>query len=588
MFQVETLAKRYPCNPLWSQLCDLYGALGMPLKVTHTVIVGETEKSDLINTVLTFLSYFIRSGNIERRKERRCSPERELREAVILLKDLETKQRPYIIKTKRASNFDSFNEPNFSGEINDGNPSIRRKVSERRLDSTSSVSRTLKLKRSESTLQNLTAVTSDSVKPDINFTIKHKSFDYSDTEKIIGKEEKDQNSNSVKIIVSETLPLERHKRREYLQRSTPLNELENKIDDREFEDAYLDAKLESLARYQDNDFDSNKLFSNGIDGVDSSLLEGNQLGKEQNVRFVLGGEEKTTNINLHSQDKCYCQCYSTFPRVPSTSAQLPENVLRKIIQRNFPESSKSIEKTSSSSAKERSTGFCPNCFGESFATLHNYEGNSLLLETPTNATEVLRTCSNASSSVGNRGVRINRCNSLEYLMEANGVVELPMPRSKKVADSKSDEDQQAGLASSLQFGGVRNSSFHRKADTSNAALGYTWGLVAQGLSKRKKKKRRKKSPDNEGDEESEDEWLGCVRDEVEAAVHSSVVDLPVAEALCIVADVDSWQVGILSNNTSPLGPPLPVGMSRLVANMLEAFSYVWRKYQSPVHVSSSR
>lgn len=601
---VETFTKRYPCNPLWAQLCDLYGALGTPLRVAHTVIVGETEKTDLINTVLTFLSYFIRSGNIERRRERRLSPQRELNEAVITLKELEAK-RPSLTRSKRGMsyNVNGFTEPTLSHEVNAAS-SVHRKTSKRRVDfpntdSTSPTSRAAvslgrkveakssKLKRSDKALQNLDVVTADSVKPDINSCLKYKSFDSNECEKLNALEDcvdKDQNSNSVKIVVSETSPMEREKRKEYLQRSAPLNELESKLDDRHFEEAYLDAKLESLERYRENDFDPNKLCSDGIDAVDSSFLELNQgnLGKKQNVRFVLGGEEKLVESKLRTQQKCYCQCAFSFPRVPSTSAQLPEDVLRKIIQRNFPESSKSIKSTTTSSAKERSNGFCPNCFGESFSPANTYEGNNLLLETPTNATEVLRTCNN-SSSVSNRGVRINRCNSLEYLMEANGVVELPMPRSKKAAASQSDEvDQRAGLASSLQFGDVRSASVVKKSDSSNSG-GYTWGLVAQGVSKRKKKKRRKKSLDNELDQESEDEWLGCIRDEVEAAVHSSVVDEPVTEALCIVADVDSWQVGILSNNTPPLRAPLPVGMSRLVANMLEAFAYVWRKYRSPVH-----
>ncbi|XP_012267523.2 folliculin-interacting protein 2 isoform X1 [Athalia rosae] len=597
---VESLAKRYSYNPLWAQLCDLYGALGTPLRVAHTVIVGETEKTDLINTVLTFLSYFIRSSNIERRRERRSSPERELQQAVTLLKEAEAR-RPASLRSKRGSihNVNDSAEPNFTRQMNAAS-SMYRNVAKERFESPShdSLSRTprmadfsrnietkaSKLKRSDTTLQNLSAITLGSDKTCVDSSVKYKSFYDNECEKSAALDadcmEKDQNSNSVKIVVSETLPLEPQKRREYLQRSAPLQELENKINYGDFEEAYLDAKLESLERYRKNDFDANKLCSNGIDSVDSTVLEVKQENcqKEQNVSFVLGGEEKSIESKLRSQEKCYCQCAFSFTRVPSTSAQLSEGVLRKIIQRNFPESSKSI-KANTSSAKERSTSFCPNCFGESFTSPHTYDNNSLLLETPTNATEVLRICSSASA-VNNRGVRMNRRNSLEYLMEANGVVELPMPRSKKIVPNSSKEvDPRAGFSGSLQFGEVCCIDTMKKSDPSST--GYTWGVVAQGLAKRKKKKRRKKSADD--GKESEDEWLSCVRDEVEAAVHSSVVDQPIAEALCIVADVDSWQVGVLSNNTPLSKAPLAVGMSRLVANMLEAFAYVWRKYHSPVH-----
>ncbi|XP_068991663.1 folliculin-interacting protein 2 isoform X2 [Neodiprion pinetum] len=543
-------------------------------------------------------------GNIERRRERRCSPQRELQEAVVLLKKLEAKGS-LSCKAKRDSTTNDTSagtESVFSSRQMNAASSLQRKTSKRRVDFSADNSastnachnlclnqnlegKALKLKRSETMIQNLDALTTDSVKTYNNYYVKYKSFDDDECQKLSAfphSREKDQNSNSVKIVVSESPLLERDKRREYLQRSTQLQELESKMSNRDLEAAYVDTKLESLKRYEGNDFDASKLCSDDTDGIESSLTSINQgnFGKEENVRFVLGGEEKSVESKVGLQQKCYCQC--AFSRVPSTSAQLPEDVLRKIIQRNFPESSKSIKNTSSTSTKERSMGHCLNCFGASFAPSHTYEGNNLLLETPTNATEVLRTC-NSASSVDNRGAKINRRNSLEYLMEANGVVELPMPRSKRVV-VKSDEepDQQAGLAGSLKFGEVRSISVVKDTDPCNTG-GYTWGLVVQGLSKRKKKKRKKKIVDDELDAESEDEWLGCVRDEVEAAFHSPVVDQPISEALCIVADVDSWQVGVLSNNTPTLKAPLPVGMSRLVANMLEAFAYVWRKYHSPIH-----
>ena len=111
-----------------------------------------------------------------------------------------------------------------------------------------------------------------------------------------------------------------------------------------------------------------------------------------------------------------------FTRVPSTSAQLPEGVLRKIIQRNFPESSKSIQ---SPGVSPRSLRFCQRCNGEGYIPSQNYDNYKQVLETPTNATEVLRTCGN---TVGDGNVGLSRSNSLETLMEASSVVELPMPR----------------------------------------------------------------------------------------------------------------------------------------------------------------
>lgn len=133
------------------------------------------------------------------------------------------------------------------------------------------------------------------------------------------------------------------------------------------------------------------------------------------VYFTLGGEEKSKlSIRERLKSACKCQCSYTFTRVPNSSAELPEGILRKILQRNFPESSKNIL----SSSSESELGVCMKCHkgNQSF-------DSKLLLETPTNATEVLKGCNSTA-----RSSRVFRSNSLEALIEANCVIELPMPR----------------------------------------------------------------------------------------------------------------------------------------------------------------
>ncbi|XP_065110660.1 folliculin-interacting protein 2 isoform X2 [Paramisgurnus dabryanus] len=60
---VDLLAKSHPYNPLWAQLCDLYGALGSPVRVCRTVVVGR--KRELVQRVLYVLSYFIRCSDLQ-------------------------------------------------------------------------------------------------------------------------------------------------------------------------------------------------------------------------------------------------------------------------------------------------------------------------------------------------------------------------------------------------------------------------------------------------------------------------------------------------------------------------------------------
>lgn len=130
-------------------------------------------------------------------------------------------------------------------------------------------------------------------------------------------------------------------------------------------------------------------------------------------------------------------------------------------------------------------------------------------------------------------------------------------------------------------------------DPSNPESGYTWGMVVQGFTKKKKKGRHKliEEPtkeaatehENPNAKENEEEWWWPIRERLGLETKFPLVDQPVSEALCILGDLDNWQVGVLSNNAAG-SQPLPVGMSRLVSNMLEAFVCMWKEFRSPEQV----
>ncbi|XP_018086545.1 folliculin-interacting protein 2 isoform X3 [Xenopus laevis] len=60
---VNLLAKSHPYNPLWAQLGDLYGAIGSPVRMTRTVVVGK--RKDLVHRILYVLTYFIRCSELQ-------------------------------------------------------------------------------------------------------------------------------------------------------------------------------------------------------------------------------------------------------------------------------------------------------------------------------------------------------------------------------------------------------------------------------------------------------------------------------------------------------------------------------------------
>ncbi|XP_062902480.1 folliculin-interacting protein 2-like isoform X1 [Mobula hypostoma] len=60
---VNLLGKSHPYNPLWAQLGDLYGAIGSPVRLTKTVVVGK--RGELVQQLLYVLSYFIRCSDLQ-------------------------------------------------------------------------------------------------------------------------------------------------------------------------------------------------------------------------------------------------------------------------------------------------------------------------------------------------------------------------------------------------------------------------------------------------------------------------------------------------------------------------------------------
>nr|XP_056711221.1 folliculin-interacting protein 2 [Euleptes europaea] len=60
---VNMLGRSHPYNPLWAQLGDLYGAIGSPVRMTRTVVVGK--RKDLVQRILYVLTYFLRCSELQ-------------------------------------------------------------------------------------------------------------------------------------------------------------------------------------------------------------------------------------------------------------------------------------------------------------------------------------------------------------------------------------------------------------------------------------------------------------------------------------------------------------------------------------------
>lgn len=440
------LGSWYSCNPLWAQLGDLYGALGNPVKVAHTVIAGDSRKCDLINSVLSFLSYFIRSGAIRKCREYRCPSQEDVQQATNLLEQARSR-RPYLFGNRKPAGIFNDRDTSIQRNLSSRKPTRPSDVVQRHPPATEERSRTTRtsrsissaFKRSATVKSDLDALMTKSSEATLPAGLKFPSSENCVSEKYetIDQSTKDKEMNftssKVKIIVSEIESQKDIPPKGYKPDMPDMRYYSEKLDAQGVEDNLAIGKTERH-RLQDNDVDPFKTYYNRpqlpLDSGDHGVVFDPMIPelKESQVFFTLGGEDnKSTKVRTRPRLGNNCQCSYTFTRAPSTSAQLPEGVLRKIIQRNFPESSKGIPPPGAASVMDaRSIGFCLKCNGQGYATWQDYDGsNKQVLETPTNATEVLRTCGN---SEGSRNVGLSRSNSLEALMEANSVVELPMPQ----------------------------------------------------------------------------------------------------------------------------------------------------------------
>ncbi|XP_075232420.1 folliculin-interacting protein 1 [Lycorma delicatula] len=143
---------------------------------------------------------------------------------------------------------------------------------------------------------------------------------------------------------------------------------------------------------------------------------------------------------------------------------------------------------------------------------------------------------------------------------ASDNIHLPLPNSKR----DDDGEIEICLAKSL-LGGV---SDH-----------YIPSLILQGIL--------------EDGNTSHPTWESELRRDLQIEVHSPVLNQEISEAVCIIANVDTWEVQLVSSHTLIVEKILEgrcigvrVGMSQLVANMLETVLNLYKLSIHPKHCVS--
>lgn len=80
--KLSEISKLYPYNPLWAQLGDLYGAITSPIKLSKTIICGSEVNVKTIEKLLNVLTYFIRCSEIQRNCHTKIFDKEEINKTV--------------------------------------------------------------------------------------------------------------------------------------------------------------------------------------------------------------------------------------------------------------------------------------------------------------------------------------------------------------------------------------------------------------------------------------------------------------------------------------------------------------------------
>lgn len=81
-FKLSEISKMYPYNALWAQLGDLLGAITSPVKLSKTIICGSEGNVKTIEKLLNVLTYFIRCSEIRRNSHTKIFDKDEINKTV--------------------------------------------------------------------------------------------------------------------------------------------------------------------------------------------------------------------------------------------------------------------------------------------------------------------------------------------------------------------------------------------------------------------------------------------------------------------------------------------------------------------------
>ncbi|XP_076269276.1 folliculin-interacting protein 2 [Rhynchophorus ferrugineus] len=571
----DIISSKVPYNALWGQLVDMYGAVGYPVKIAQTVITG-TNKNRIITKILNSLTYFIRFNSIERKHTERVSVERENRYAEMIFS-----QNNCIPKEYYKSYEDHLREMLSDENNKPKSPSSQTKNKKNHNEKT--------LKPQKAT-RGLTKVKTHGDLAAMNNAESSGTLQQKDM----------KDARKCSNIHYEDLSVIDSKNKKLVQ-STPLNDIENKtdyekIDYCDMNKAVLDATCEKnnvIFVLGDNDklvglkrdeaqtecstigsgarrkistvkrpstLNFSKTTAEPLKRVDTKVSDLSKSDKRclksRSSLESLCLEEKDLKVVPFkpNESKTFTRAQSEPPENKKLTSPRYQYSQVKFNLQQYPQVVKNYMKSKNIELEGFSLG--EKVF-DKFATVQynisldfsGYGSDSEQVEglqTPSNASEMEFT---SDMCVDTREEQKPASPVFENTGKMMKIVNIPMPRTS-VSES---------LEPSIPYSST-----------------VIKGLVEQYI------------PDMvlQGTTSPQAHWESKLKKNLARQTQHSLLDQPVEEALAVVASTDTWEVQLMSSHTYVIDKGsngVRIGMSQLVANMLETLLHMWKAHIPTQH-----
>lgn len=552
---------RSPSNPLWGQLTDLYGAIGCPTKIAHTIITGSSDTStttctktclnqtEVIAKLLNSVTYFIRCSDIKRN----CVSRNDI--------NAENKVADNICQTAGCIPEENYKKyVDHLHEMQESNLALKKPIVPKN---------TLRIKKSYSCLSSLDKITSKDTCDKNNSCSDLKNNVLDDRTNIKSGDiqnvfsERKQLSEEVVFVLGESDELVGLKSQE--EHLAMLAENAEEVDTFPFKDSDFSSINNSIGL---------KKSQSQSDLTDlAALAVASSSESTRKIEFVRAQSvpPKSPDKNTESKDQNNTPKYK-YSGVKFNFQQYPQIVANYMRSKNIELSNlQFLEKAQ----------LAPSVFTAYDFTKYEVDDDFELdaLQTPSNATDLefsadqddvialghkeiktenntaingLKCKSNARKETDDkRDMKVYQSLATAVPCRIIKIVELPMPQTIEVATTDTLYASPIGFANTLLQSTVHD---HYIAD-----------LVLQGTSAPRA------------------HWESTLRQDLAMAIQHPLLDQPVDEAIAIIANIDTWEVQLMSSHTYVVekgSSGVTIGMSHLVANMLESLLHMW-KLQTP-------